>query len=679
MKDSKIAKNMGDRKKHIAVQLQTSILSAVLAVFLAVCIMVATMIGSISMSAKQKDLELQSKAASYQLETFFEAYMTLVEQMALDTDVRNLISDTKTGEKITEKEGYGLVYNEMKKSADSDKDNIQAVWIGDIDANVLTQSDGYTSGSDFQITQRSWYKAVQNKATILTDAYEDASTGNLILSAATPVYDEKENKIIGVAGVDISLENINTLLSGYKIGDNGYVSLLTSDGEIVYHPDSSKQLKNISELNISDSVKNALGKENSKVEYKVDGDKMFGYVGRIGATDYYILSSLTSGEYYSSITICMLIIILMVAVGVAVVVIIIRRLALSITKPVVVLNEVAQELADGNLDVAINVASDNEIGELAGSIEKTVNRLKVYIDYIEEISQVLNQLADGKLKFKLKYDYTGDFSKVKDALLNISKSLQDMMENIIDSSSQVSQGAEELSRASQNIAEGASTQAASVEELVATTVTVADQVKENTEDARLSAIETDRVTKMMQDSQEQMNKMMEAMNKITETSNQVVGIIKTIEDIADQTNLLALNASIEAARAGEVGRGFAVVASEIGTLADGSAKAANNTKELIEVSIDEIGRGTKLASDVVQSMNEVLNAVENVNGMMAKSAKNNEIQNQNIEQIKIGVEEISRAVEDNSAAAEETSATSEELAAQAFNLEELVKHFDLSD
>lgn len=93
---------------------------------------------------------------------------------------------------------------------------------------------------------------------------------------------------------------------------------------------------------------------------------------------------------------------------------------------------------------------------------------------------------------------------------------------------------------------------------------------------------------MMRNSKDQMSLMTEAMNKITQTSNEVVGIIKTIEDIADQTNLLALNASIEAARAGEAGKGFAVVASEIGSLAEESSKAANTTKDLIGISINEI-------------------------------------------------------------------------------------------
>ena len=178
-------------------------------------------------------------------------------------------------------------------------------------------------------------------------------------------------------------------------------------------------------------------------------------------------------------------------------------------------------------------------------------------------------------------DYAGDFAKVKDGMMHISESLQGMIENIINSSAQVSAGADDLSRAAQNIAEGASTQAASVEELVATSVSVSEQVKENTDDALKSADETARVTKMMQDSRTQMDQMTEAMNKITETSNEVVSIIKTIEDIADQTNLLALNASIEAARAGEAGKGFAVVASEIQKLSSQSDSTASKIQEII--------------------------------------------------------------------------------------------------
>lgn len=594
--------------------------------------------------------------------------------------MQTLLEETGPGANITESERYATVFNTMKKTAAADSDNIQAVWVGDIDANVLTQSDGYTSGSDFEITERAWYKAVEEEKTILTDAYVDASTGNVILSAATPVYDQSGQNIIGVAGVDVALDHIDELLPAYKIGNNGFVILVTSEGNVIYHPNTDNQQKSLSELNVDKTlIQTVEGGKDTSVHYSADGKSKYGYVGRIGSTDYLTISCLPASEYFASLIRCIIIVLLLVIAGIVVIIITIRHLATQLTKPIVALNDVAQELAEGNLDVTLDIASENEIGELADSIQKTVDRLKEYINYIDEISSVLDRLADGKLKFTLKYDYAGEFAKVKTALLHISGSFEQMIEDIIDSSTQVSIGADELSKAAQNIAEGAMTQAASVQELVATTESVSQQVEENTEDAQKSATETSRVTHMMQDSREQMNQMMEAMNKITETSNEVVSIIKTIEDIADQTNLLALNASIEAARAGEAGKGFAVVASEIGSLADDSSKAANNTRDLIEISLQQIDRGSSLAQNVVQSMQDVLDAVEEVNGMIGKSAENNEAQNQSMEQIRVGIEDISKGVEDNSASAEETSATSQELAAQAATLEELVKRFDLKD
>ncbi len=673
-------KKKQQRKRGIAEEIQVSILSKVVIVFVIVAAVVTFMVGNISLSAQKNDLEMQSKAAAYQLELFFEEYTTVVEQMALNTDVQTLLEETGPGANITESERYATVFNSMKKTAAADSDNIQAVWVGDIDANVLTQSDGYTSGSDFEVTERAWYKAVEEEKTILTDAYVDASTGNVILSAATPVYDQSGQNIIGVAGVDVALDHINEVLSEYKIGNNGFVILATSEGNVIYHPNTDNQQKSLSELNVDKTLIQAVeGGKDTSVHYSADGKSKYGYVGRIGSTDYLTISCLPASEYFASLIRCIIIVLLLVIAGIVVIIITIRHLATQLTKPIVALNDVAQELAEGNLDVTLDIASENEIGELADSIQKTVDRLKEYINYIDEISSVLDRLADGKLKFTLKYDYAGEFAKVKTALLHISGSFEQMIEDIIDSSTQVSIGAEELSKAAQNIAEGAMTQAASVQELVATTESVSQQVEENTEDAQKSATETSRVTHMMQDSREQMNQMMEAMNKITETSNEVVSIIKTIEDIADQTNLLALNASIEAARAGEAGKGFAVVASEIGSLADDSSKAANNTRDLIEISLQQIDRGSSLAQNVVQSMQDVLDAVEEVNGMIGKSAENNEAQNQSMEQIRVGIEDISKGVEDNSASAEETSATSQELAAQAATLEELVKRFDLKD
>lgn len=666
------------KRKKITNEISIRVVAVVMAVLLVVLLVVTYMIGDISLSANRKELTSESKSAAYQLEGFFTEYLTVVEQMALNTHLQELLESTGGGELITDNALYNKGYEEMKKVAETDTENILASWVGDIDANVLTQSDGFTSDDTFEITKREWYQVTNTKKSMLTAPYIDASTGKFIVSAAAPIYDAAGENIIGVAGLDISLEQMTQILSSYKIGEAGYVILASGAGTVIYHPNTEFQTKNLSDMNLSETVLKTLesGQE-GLMEYSAGAEKRVGYLGKIGDTGYIVLSSISRGEYYSSTLRSAGIMLVMALFGIAAVIICIMRVASKLTRPIIGLNEVAKQLADGDLNVEIAVKADNEIGTLAESIQKTVDRLKTYIDYIDEISETLGLLADGRLKIELKYEYSGEFAKVKTALLNISGSMQSIMENIINTARQVSDGADELARASLNLAEGAGTQAAGVEELVATSNSVAEQVMENTRDAERSAEETGKVTGMMEKSRERMGSMMTAMDKISETSRQVVGIIQTIEEIAEQTNLLSLNASIEAARAGETGRGFAVVATEIGKLADESAQAASRTRDLIGISMNEIENGASLAGEVMESIQEVVAAIEEANRLIAKTAEKSSIQAQGMEQIRLGIEEISRGVEENSATSEESSATSEELAAQAATLTGLVEKFKL--
>lgn len=369
-------------------------------------------------------------------------------------------------------------------------------------------------------------------------------------------------------------------------------------------------------------------------------------------------------------------------VGVIVVVIIISAIAAVyvinlIVKPVKEIDNVAQMIADGNLDQEITYSSKDELGILGVNFNKTVTRLRDYVNYIDEISGVLNEIAQGNLTFNLTYDYFGEFAKIKDALNNISTSLNDTMMRIKESSDQVSSGAEQMAESAQALAEGATDQAGSVEELVATTSEVTGQVKENAKKSELAADAAQGVMDKTQQSKVQMDQMTDAMRKINETSKQVVTIIQTIEEIARQTNLLSLNASIEAARAGEAGRGFAVVANEIGQLAEESSQAANNTRNLIELSIQEIDKGDNIVNNTVSSLAEVIKGVSQVTDVIIQMKNAMVMQAGSMEQINQGLESISTVVQSNSATAQETSATSEELAAQSEALNGLVGRFNL--
>ncbi len=664
-------------KKGIETKILRQIGGSVILVLLLIEIVSVCMVGWLFFSSKKAELTQESNAAANQLTGFLEQYTKSVEQLAVNPEIRQVLAETKPGDYMMDAEKADTAMENLIGIANTDTENVLSAWMSDLDTSALVQSDGYISDGSWDITGRGWYGCIETGETILTEPYLDSSTGKMILSAACPVFDEA-GTVLGAVGMDISLGHMTDIMREYKIGRSGYILLLSENGTFLYHPESDIIQKNIKDVNISENAMNAvLSGTNRFLAYQVDGQTKYGSLKTAGDTGYLVLSCLPFGEYYATLVLMVIALMLIFAVGILLIAIRIKKSARNLTKPILELNHTAQQLADGNLDVQLVITTEDEIGDLGNSFQKTVSRLKEYIAYIDETAEVLSRIADGKLSIDLQHDYAGEFRKIKTALLNISASMNQVMLGINESSERVSAGASELASASQILAEGAETQAAAVEQLAATANTVTDQVENSLRETETSAKATAQATAMIEENQEKMKQMMNAMNKIQETSQKVVGIIQTIEEIASQTNLLSLNASIEAARAGDAGRGFAVVADEIGKLALESSKAASTTKELIEISMEEINKGNTIAVGAMDSLKESVAVVGKVNDMIQGTAENAVVQAESMKQIRIGIEEIAHGIQDNSAASQETSATSEELASQADALNKMVQRFEL--
>ncbi|MCI8706579.1 MAG: methyl-accepting chemotaxis protein [Lachnospiraceae bacterium] len=671
-------KNATNSKKKIADEILQQIGGSVIFVFLLIAAVAVCMVGWLSISSKQTELIQESNAASNQLTGFLEQYTKNAEQLAANPEIKSAMLETTAGKNFYQAETMDTIIENLIGISETDTENVMAVWASDLDTSSLVQSDGFVSEEGWDITGRGWYGCIETKAPILTEPYVDSSTGKMILSAAAPVFDDATGEVLGAVGMDIALDHMTAIMEEYKIGRSGYMLLMSENGIFLYHPQSDMIQKNITDVDISQNVIQAVESKSDKfLKYKTEGTTKYGSLQQAGNTGYLVLSCLPFSEYYATLAGMALALILIFAAGTVLIAVSIRKSSAKLTKPILELNYTAQQLAAGDLDVTLQITSEDEIGELGGSIQKTVSRLKEYIVYIDETAEVLAQIAEGKLSIDLKHDYVGEFQKIKTALLNISGSMNKLMLGINESSQHVSVGASELASASQVLAEGAEEQAASIEELTATTITVAEQVENSRKEAEASAKATEQAAAVIEQNQDKMKQMMEAMDNIHETSQQVVGIIQTIEEIASQTNLLSLNASIEAARAGDAGKGFAVVADEIGKLALESSEAANTTKELISISMGEIQKGNDIAASAMESLKESVNAISHVNGLIQETAENAAVQAENMNQLRAGIEEMAHGIQDNSAASQETSATSQELASQAEVLNQMVQKFEL--
>ena len=631
-----------------------------------------------------EQLESRTDSVMQQVRAYVQQGYSVMESLACGTDIRSLDPTLQKNilmETIENNPAFILLYQQDTN--------------GDQTAR--------TSGELGNRADRWWFiQEMQTKKPFVSKSYYTLSTNEAVTSIVFPVFGE-QNQLTGILAADFSLSKLQEIIEHYNT-EEMYTIVIDGEGNVIAHTDTMQVQEIYNYKNSTKSVmqndtttevpislpdglqelandllngssgtaelKNMQGKNAiySYMPVEIPGDS-----DSWGVITVELKSSVYASTYQLVGAICILTVIM-----IGVVIISSITFAKTLTEPLHILAEVADKIAQGDLSVEISTHTNDEIGDVSEALGKTVERLKEYINYIDEIAQVLSQIANGKLKIDLQYAYVGEFEKVKDALYHISEEMIAIMQNITDSSEQVSSGSDDLARAAQGLAEEAEHQSMAVERLVETTISVAKQVEENKNESEQSAENVKSVTKMMEDSQILMKQMREAMDKIQETSQQVVGIIKAIEDIASQTNLLSLNASIEAARAGEIGRGFAVVAGEIGNLANESARAVNTTRELITVSLNEIEKGNALATDVLESLSKAVHEMENVNVTIQHSAKNAVTQMQSVNQIKDGVEEISQGIQDNSAMAEETSATSEELAAQSVVLNDLVQKFTLN-
>ena len=296
---------------------------------------------------------------------------------------------------------------------------------------------------------------------------------------------------------------------------------------------------------------------------------------------------------------------------------------------------------------------------------------------INKILLAANQIADGNLAVEIDLDTKDEVGLLGKSFNEMTKNINSVMTNINNASEQVASGSRQLSDSSMSLSQGATEQASSIEELTASVEEIASQTKANASNAEKARDMAMTAYKHAEKGNKQMVDMLNAMSDINESSSNISKIIKVIDDIAFQTNILALNAAVEAARAGQHGKGFAVVAEEVRNLAARSANAAKETTTMIEGSIEKVEGGTKIANETAEALTQIVEGVSQASEIVGDIATASNEQALGVEQINQGLTQISDVVQTTSATAEETAAASEELSGQADMLKQQVSTFKL--
>ncbi|HKK00846.1 MAG TPA: methyl-accepting chemotaxis protein [Desulfuromonadales bacterium] len=358
-------------------------------------------------------------------------------------------------------------------------------------------------------------------------------------------------------------------------------------------------------------------------------------------------------------------------VAILAVLLLVGLLTRSIAKPMGQAVAMIHDLEKGRLNRRLHLDRKDEIGIMAKAMDDFADSLE------EEMVAGLQKLADGDLTFTI-VPRDGE-DRIRGALRTVGERLNHLLQQIQTAGEQIAAGSVQVSDSSQTLSQGATEQASSLEEITSSMVQSSEQVRVNAENANQAARLAAQVRTEAEEGNAQMQQMVAAMSDISDSSQNISKIIKVIDEIAFQTNLLALNAAVEAARAGVHGKGFAVVAEEVRNLAARSAKAARETAELIEGSVQKTDHGAKIASHTAEALQEIVNDVTKVTDLVAEIAAASNEQAQGIAEVNQGLSQIDQVTQQNTASAEESAAAAEELSSQAEQLRQMLGGFRLKE
>ncbi|MFK0383852.1 methyl-accepting chemotaxis protein [Agrobacterium sp. NPDC090273] len=315
-------------------------------------------------------------------------------------------------------------------------------------------------------------------------------------------------------------------------------------------------------------------------------------------------------------------------------------------------------------------------------IEREKQKAKEAVDVqfaVDNLATALSKIAQGDVTYRIVQPFVASLDGIRGDFNRAAEQLQLTLNQVAQNARGIDAGANEIRSAADDLAKRTEQQAAAVEQTAAALEEITTTVKDASKRAQDAGQLVGRAKVGAEQSGEVVQRAVSAMEQIASSANEISNIIGVIDEIAFQTNLLALNAGVEAARAGEAGKGFAVVAQEVRELAQRSAGAAKEIKNLITTSNGQVQQGVQLVGETGKALEQIVTEVKEINRHVAAIAESAQEQSSGLQQINTAVNQMDQDTQKNAAMVEESTAASHGLAREASSLNQILSQFKLSE
>ncbi|WP_342114661.1 methyl-accepting chemotaxis protein [Pseudoduganella sp. OTU4001] len=335
---------------------------------------------------------------------------------------------------------------------------------------------------------------------------------------------------------------------------------------------------------------------------------------------------------------------------------------------------VAASLKRSSTTVTVVLLGGLVLGVVAGMM-----LMKAISEPLAEAMAVAHRVAEGDLKGQSTVHATNEFGQLLDALDKMRDNLAGIVSEVRSGSDTISSASGQIAAGNMDLSDRTGEQAASLEETASSMEQLTGTVRQNADNARQANQLAVSASEVATRGGVVVEQVVDTMGSINDSSHKIKDIIAVIDGIAFQTNILALNAAVEAARAGEQGRGFAVVATEVRNLAQRSAAAAKEIKELIDDSVGKVETGAKLVGQAGTTMKEIVSSIQRVTDIMGEITSATQEQTAGLEQIHQAISEMDTITQQNVALVEEAASASSALQDQAGSLSRVVSVFQIDN